>query len=949
VLSLNRVRAGRFDRRVRLVVLGVATLVGAFVVIWLYNVAFVQGELQPARTVVRAALLALSVVVATLWVKSWLAPAGDIDRNLVRPIMSQVRKLSNYGDLIPTPLKHIDISLQPEVRFVRDVRNRSAALVGKSDLIEVFDAAGQQLLLLGEPGSGKSVAGFVVVEELDARSMNPILVQLSSWGFLTQQTEATAEMFVDFLVAYLCDATVGYGLGDSAEARRWMLSDDYSLVLDGLDEIEDPSARLTCLTSLDAFLTTLRPSLAVLVTTRIDEYQHLDMGPGWQPARLSAAVLEPLGDDMVDTVCVLLSQQNPRWASIVGSDDFAIGDVREALRSPLMLSLVASSHLDPQTLITAASDGDRLEPLIVREYVQRMFETHPTLEPGDALEFVRKCFSGRLDHYPSAVAKSTWINPGVLGYVVAAASLAVSLGGWWRGGLWFFGFLAIFLVSGVKADSDPGARLLPQDWYYRRQDGARSFVLSSEPPLANARVVPAAISLVCAGLSAAAHAWGAFGLSMGWNWLVFVLSAFAAWSCCVSAYLVVDESIHNDEYHPLAGFSALIGLVMAGGVQLGSGPISWPSFWLLAASLVACGAANVHSILAVLPRIGVAVADGSSPTVRPVRLPGSVRGLAATPFRHHLALLVTGLVFVMSLGTTNVWMRLAGTFVFALVLFGYVSVLAKGQSALRSGAMSLRRSSLVSALVVGLAVAVVALFGLAGIVEGPAKWIFAVGVGMAAAMEAGLFFVGAMWWGTQSVSRAFGGRRCYWRTYDWLAESGLARRVGNGLRLRHQLVRSEITPVADTALGLVLETEHFEDWMLEQAAIDLVKTLIHSASPSVRTALLGHSELGSTAALALLAEWDIGEELDLDKFAELLGKCTLKAQTAVLSHFAFRRPHPTTQRWLLDAVWHTTAIDLLKARPDTSRTYAQSNPLWSGWDPNIVESPGSNPKPHKRF
>src|SRR5919112_1202525 len=128
----------------------------------------------------------------------------------------QARSYGARRQLIEAPLRELDLDITPRLGWVRDPRLVEPEPVSEKiadDIVAAFESSKRRMLIVGEPGSGKTMAAYSLIEYLDEREdaegRIPLLVNLSAW-------EAQDD-FEAFLVDYLC-SSVGYDVRARAVA-----------------------------------------------------------------------------------------------------------------------------------------------------------------------------------------------------------------------------------------------------------------------------------------------------------------------------------------------------------------------------------------------------------------------------------------------------------------------------------------------------------------------------------------------------------------------------------------------------------------------------------------------------------------------------------------------------------------------------------------------------------
>jgi hypothetical protein len=147
----------------------------------------------------------------------------------IRQLKSELREevqTRSYGarsKLIEAPLRELDLDITPRVGWVRDPRLLEPKPLSEEiadDIVAAFETSKRRLLIVGEPGSGKTMAAYSLIEYLDntegAKGRIPLLVNLSAW-------EAQEDVET-FLVDYLC-SSVGYQVRERAVAGAFIGSD----------------------------------------------------------------------------------------------------------------------------------------------------------------------------------------------------------------------------------------------------------------------------------------------------------------------------------------------------------------------------------------------------------------------------------------------------------------------------------------------------------------------------------------------------------------------------------------------------------------------------------------------------------------------------------------------------------------------------------------------------
>ena len=209
---------------------------------------------------------------------------------------------------------------------------RETRLPRNKPTVDIFHDVGESLLILGEPGAGKTTTLCELARGLMAH-INPatvedglpIIVHLSSWhthysSFIAWLTQEISEKYQ--VSEQICAA--------------WLTNNRLVLLLDGLDEVRDDQ-RTSCVQAINAFRTEMAV-LKLAVCSRLREYEALPV----KLRLLGTLRLEPLTTEQVEEY---LHGAGPRLAALctAWTTDKAL---QTLATSPFMLDIMAQAYAD---------------------------------------------------------------------------------------------------------------------------------------------------------------------------------------------------------------------------------------------------------------------------------------------------------------------------------------------------------------------------------------------------------------------------------------------------------------------------------------------------------------------------------------------------------------------------------------------------------------------------
>ena len=278
---------------------------------------------------------------------------GVLEKSLHQAVLLELGK-ETRPDLIPHPWETV----------VELPNQQPASVPPQTPIADLFDQAGRSLLILGEPGSGKTITLLELARALldraekDPAQPIPVVLNLSTWG---ERRSSFAEWVVEELNSkYQIPKKLG---------QAWLVDFDLLLLLDGLDEVRREH-REACVQALNRFGHEHGLS-GIAVCSRVAEYAalktRLKMGGAVSLQPLSAGQINVYFDSVGDALTGL--------REALGKDTA----LQELAHTPLMLSVMGLAYQDlPVNALEEEIDSlEGRRQHIFNTYIRRMFGRTP--------------------------------------------------------------------------------------------------------------------------------------------------------------------------------------------------------------------------------------------------------------------------------------------------------------------------------------------------------------------------------------------------------------------------------------------------------------------------------------------------------------------------------------------------------------------------------------------
>jgi len=297
---------------------------------------------------------------------------GAEERQAIRTITERVKEFWIDGVLAESRQVGAHLQLEYELRFdlishpwkgqVKLPDRLRTLLPGEDSIQQVFRKYDQSLLILGGPGSGKTITLLELARDLLDRVEEeplsgqpiPVVFHLASW-------KGPQQSIADWIVEEL---VVKYYIA-SRFGKSWLRRNRLLPLLDGLDEVR-PGDRPACINSINQFSQNLLPP-GIAICSRLTEYAessiHLELK--------GAICLKPLSDEQLEYYFSSSAVNLAGLRSVILRDEA----LHELATCPLTLGIMAVTYTEAGRVpIEGSSTVRERREQIIESYVECMFD-----------------------------------------------------------------------------------------------------------------------------------------------------------------------------------------------------------------------------------------------------------------------------------------------------------------------------------------------------------------------------------------------------------------------------------------------------------------------------------------------------------------------------------------------------------------------------------------------
>jgi len=268
------------------------------------------------------------------------------------------------NSLFGAVLMELGMQYQPEAvvyplsLIAENLDKVQTCIAPQTSLLDIFNQANNELLIIGDPGSGKTTIMLALAKELlsiaskDNSHPAPVILNLSSWS-------VSQESLPDWVIDEL---TQRYRIRKEV-AIKWIYTGSLTLMLDGLDEVNN-ELRDRCVEKINHYLHS-RGAIHIVVCSRQFEYMALK-----HRLELDTAIkIQPLSNNQIFEFLGKLGKELNYVKKAIKEDEILF----ELAQSPLMLNimLLVSRDMSTQNLDKSLTIEKRRKQ-IFNSYVKKV-------------------------------------------------------------------------------------------------------------------------------------------------------------------------------------------------------------------------------------------------------------------------------------------------------------------------------------------------------------------------------------------------------------------------------------------------------------------------------------------------------------------------------------------------------------------------------------------------
>ena len=280
--------------------------------------------------------------------KTWIE--GVLARSLHNEVLIELNMVDQpeaiehpWDDILELPEKEAGV-MQPD-----------------DNVLSVFQDAGNSLLILGAPGSGKTIMlldlarSLIEKAEHDKSEPVPVILNLSSWA--TKKLTLDAWMIQEFRIRHHIPGRF---------SKKWLEENQLIILLDGLDEVPE-NQRTECVKAINKFLLD-KGAPGIVVCSRRNEYESL-------PTQFQFGGSIHIPDLEIEQIERFIDEAGPQLKPLSKALQ-RDPELRELAKTPFMVSVMSMVYngLSSEEIDLISQGGGNFKTRLFNAYIDRVIK-----------------------------------------------------------------------------------------------------------------------------------------------------------------------------------------------------------------------------------------------------------------------------------------------------------------------------------------------------------------------------------------------------------------------------------------------------------------------------------------------------------------------------------------------------------------------------------------------
>jgi len=305
-----------------------------------------------------------------------IAELNEKKRLFVQDLNSAAKNYIEESLINDVMMKHgYELHQLNNLNGLLEIQPQKITITPEEKIIDIFNKSDKSLIILGDPGSGKTLKVIELANILcnqtlkDIKLPLPIYLNLSTWSFVESKKSNDKKLHQEFFDWLIKELSEKYRIsGISKTIKRHLVNQKHIiLLLDGLDEVEKNS-QISCITAINDFIEEYGVS-GVVVCCRATEYEKT-----YKKLKIRTSLfLHPLNEKQINNYLFKVCKTDLH--KLLHEDK----KLKNLITNPYMLNIFLLTYKDSTLNELLYNENDSIENIrkkLFDKYIQQRFDHH---------------------------------------------------------------------------------------------------------------------------------------------------------------------------------------------------------------------------------------------------------------------------------------------------------------------------------------------------------------------------------------------------------------------------------------------------------------------------------------------------------------------------------------------------------------------------------------------